>query len=33
MIAAHCILSLTIVFNPLNQEVEDRFGVPHRKHT
>ncbi|KAH7704644.1 Protein Y32F6A.4 [Aphelenchoides avenae] len=30
MIAAHCILSLTIVFNPLNQEVEDRLGVPHQ---
>jgi vesicular inhibitory amino acid transporter len=29
-ITLHVILSLTIVFNPLNQEVEEFFGVPHR---
>lgn len=28
-ITLHLILSLTIVFNPLNQEVEEYFGTPH----
>uniref|UniRef100_A0A1I7VR81 Aa_trans domain-containing protein n=1 Tax=Loa loa TaxID=7209 RepID=A0A1I7VR81_LOALO len=30
LITLHCILTLTIVFNPLNQEAEEMFGVPHR---
>ncbi|CAD5220294.1 unnamed protein product [Bursaphelenchus okinawaensis] len=29
-ITCHCILSLTITMNPLNQEIEDFFKVPHR---
>ncbi|EYC29944.1 hypothetical protein Y032_0005g2352 [Ancylostoma ceylanicum] len=29
LITIHCILTLTIVFNPLNQEIEDLFGCPH----
>ncbi|WKY08810.1 hypothetical protein Q1695_001749 [Nippostrongylus brasiliensis] len=28
MITVHCILTLTIVFNPLNQELEELFGCP-----
>lgn len=30
MITVHCILTLTIVFNPLMQEVEELFHVPQR---
>jgi hypothetical protein len=30
MIAAHCMLTLTLMFNPLNQEAEEFFRVPHR---
>ncbi|KAI6170622.1 Amino acid transporter, transmembrane family-containing protein [Aphelenchoides bicaudatus] len=29
MIAAHCMLTLTLMFNPLNQEAEELFRVPH----
>ncbi|CAD5220290.1 unnamed protein product [Bursaphelenchus okinawaensis] len=29
LITSHCILTLTIVLNPLNQELEDFFNVPH----
>ncbi|VDO73062.1 unnamed protein product [Heligmosomoides polygyrus] len=29
LITIHCILTLTIVFNPLNQELEDLFNCPH----
>ncbi|KHN87090.1 Lysine histidine transporter 1 [Toxocara canis] len=29
LITAHCILTLTIVFNPLNQDIEELFDVPH----
>ncbi|CAD5217338.1 unnamed protein product [Bursaphelenchus xylophilus] len=29
MIAAHCILTLTLMINPLNQETEEFFNVPH----
>ncbi|KAI6243507.1 Aa-trans domain-containing protein [Aphelenchoides fujianensis] len=28
MIAAHCILNVALTFNPLNQEVEEYFGIP-----
>lgn len=28
LITIHCILTLTIVFNPLNQEVEELLRVP-----
>jgi hypothetical protein len=31
MIAAHCMLTLTLVFNPLNQETEELFRVPQGK--
>ena len=31
LITVHCILTLTIIFNPLNQEVEDLLNVPQRK--
>uniref|UniRef100_F1L368 Vacuolar amino acid transporter 4 n=1 Tax=Ascaris suum TaxID=6253 RepID=F1L368_ASCSU len=29
LITAHCILTLTIVFNPLNQDIEELFNVAH----
>ncbi|CAJ0590942.1 unnamed protein product [Cylicocyclus nassatus] len=29
LITLHCLLTLTIVFNPLNQEIEDLFNCPH----
>uniref|UniRef100_A0A0N5BDM8 Aa_trans domain-containing protein n=1 Tax=Strongyloides papillosus TaxID=174720 RepID=A0A0N5BDM8_STREA len=29
-ITIHCILTLTIVFNPLNQEIEELFNVPQK---
>ncbi|TKR87049.1 hypothetical protein L596_011522 [Steinernema carpocapsae] len=29
LITAHCVLALTIIFNPLNQEMEEIFDVPH----
>lgn len=32
LIAIHCVLTLTIVLNPLNQEIEEYFKVPHRKY-
>lgn len=28
MILAHCLLTFTLIINPLNQEVEEYFGVP-----
>ncbi|KAI6186022.1 Amino acid transporter, transmembrane family-containing protein [Aphelenchoides besseyi] len=28
MIAAHCMLTLCLMFNPLNQEAEEFFGIP-----
>lgn len=31
LITVHCILTLTIMFNPLNQEAEDLLRVPQRK--
>jgi hypothetical protein len=30
LITVHCILTLTIVLNPVNQEAEELFGVPQR---
>lgn len=29
MITAHCLLTITLIINPLNQEVEELFAVPH----
>ncbi|VDK23732.1 unnamed protein product [Anisakis simplex] len=29
LITLHCLLALTIIFNPLNQEAEELFNVPH----
>lgn len=29
-ITVHCILTLTIVFNPLNQDIEELFRIPQR---
>ncbi|CAK5036569.1 unnamed protein product [Meloidogyne enterolobii] len=29
MITAHCLLTVTLIINPLNQEVEELFDVPH----
>lgn len=31
LITVHCILTLTIVCNPLNQEIEDLFKCPQRE--
>jgi solute carrier family 32 (vesicular inhibitory amino acid transporter) len=33
LITIHCILTLTIVFNPINQEAEEVLNVPHRELT
>lgn len=30
LITFHCILTLTITFNPLNQEAEEIIGIPQR---
>ena len=32
MIAAHCLLVITLYINPLNQEVEDWFKIPQGIH-
>ena len=29
MITAHCLLTITLIINPLNQEIEDYFRIPH----
>lgn len=29
MIAAHCLLTVTLIINPLNQEFEEHFKLPH----
>lgn len=28
MIAAHCLLTVTLIINPLNQEFEEHFNLP-----
>lgn len=28
MIAAHCLLTFTLIINPLNQEIEELFNLP-----
>lgn len=29
-ITAHCLLSITLIINPLNQEIEEYFNLPQR---
>lgn len=29
MITGHCLLTITLLLNTLNQEMEDYFNVPH----
>lgn len=31
MILAHCLLTFTLIINPLNQEIEEYFNVPQGK--
>lgn len=30
-IALHCFCAITLIINPLNQEMEEYFDIPHRK--